>query len=160
MESAKKTLAPEKKAKFITPEKTAELRSTVHFRIRVPVPVWYGGSQMTAHLPVESLLCPLNGDGIPGWDMEVSVHPYLRGLPWCIYDFVCLSPRGTLPGRFSLNSRPEGYDCFVYIAEEVEPTLASLVTGHSARKMVCSLIQRQNTVMGNEVHGNAPCGDW
>jgi hypothetical protein len=54
---------------------------------------------MTAHLPVESLLCPLNGDGIPGWDMEVSVHPYLRGLPWYIYDFVCLSPRGTLPGR-------------------------------------------------------------
>ncbi len=34
------------------------------------------------------------------------------------------------------------------------------LAGHSARKMVCSLIQRQNTVMGNEVHSNALCGDW
>jgi hypothetical protein len=44
MESAKKRPVPQKKAKFITPEKTGELRSTVHFRIRVPVPVWYGGT--------------------------------------------------------------------------------------------------------------------
>ena len=44
MESAKKRPVPEKKAKFITPEKTGELRSMVRFRIWVPVSVWYGGT--------------------------------------------------------------------------------------------------------------------
>ena len=36
----------------------------------------------------------LKRDGTLGWDMEMSVHPDLRKLPWCIYDFACLSPRG------------------------------------------------------------------
>ena len=40
----------------------------------------------------------LNSDDVLGWDIRMSVHPHVRGLPRNIYDFVCLSPRGILPG--------------------------------------------------------------
>jgi hypothetical protein len=58
------------------------------------------GLLMTVDLPVGSVLYLLKKrDGTLGWDMKMSVHPYLRGLPSCIYDFACLSPHGILPGR-------------------------------------------------------------
>jgi hypothetical protein len=41
----------------------------------------------------------LHSDDILGWDIRMSVHPHVRGLPQNIYDFVCLSPRGIIPGK-------------------------------------------------------------
>ena len=67
--------------------------------------IWaFIGFQTTAPLSIASLLCPLKRDSIPGWDTKVSIRPCLRELPWCIYDFVCLSPRGILKaGHFAVS---------------------------------------------------------
>uniref|UniRef100_A0A2N9I5P8 Reverse transcriptase domain-containing protein n=1 Tax=Fagus sylvatica TaxID=28930 RepID=A0A2N9I5P8_FAGSY len=42
------------------------------------------------------------GDVSFGWDIKAPSHPGLRGLPWCIYDFVCFPPsppQGVLASR-------------------------------------------------------------
>ena len=46
----------------------------------------------------------VNSGVILRWDIRMSVQPHVRGLPRNIYDFVCLSPLGILPGRLPRSS--------------------------------------------------------